>query len=204
MTRNVLYPTVFPPDKPIGISDNYVKAVAEEEDGTLWFGTNKGLNRPAPGAETFIHYFHQPGNPNSPGHNLIRALYAEKGGILRIGTKGAGLTRFDINTGKFRHFKHDPADRLSISDNKIQSIYRDSYGTLWIGTYLGGLNRYNPGDGTFDVFKYAPSDPHSLNHNRVEVLYESRGGILWICTRGGRQTLREPRGDSSHPAWRGP
>ena len=116
----------------------------EDRHGTLWIGTEKGLNRYDPICDEFTHYLHDPTNPKSLSGNWISFLHEDRAGNLWVSTMEAGLNLFDRESGMFTHFKHDPADPRSISSNRISQFREDSFGNLWIGTLRGGLNRFDP------------------------------------------------------------
>jgi signal transduction histidine kinase/ligand-binding sensor domain-containing protein len=200
------------------LSHNRVWAICEDRGGTLWLGTEKGLNRLDPDfpsknsmenrdfpAENFngkpaqfTQYFNDPQNPHSLSANSVRAICEDSrnAGVFWIGTNGGGLNRFDRTTGKFTRFLNDPQNPHSLSHNRVQAICGDS-GRLWIGTYDGGLNRFDYSSGKFDRFVNAPQDPHSLSHNRVWCLYEDRAGTLWIGTSGGLNKLIRSEGEET-------
>lgn len=192
------------PSDPYSLCQNHIRAICEDDSGALWLGTySEGLCKlpPQAGDEPekrkvkFIHYRHDPNNPQSLSDNQIRSIHQDKSGTLWIGTFGGGLNKFDARTGRFSHYRHDPADPRSLSDDHVYTIYEDSAtrNTLWIGTFGGGLNRLvlnkNSGphgnEAEFVSFKHDPADSSSLSDNRVLSICEDKLGTLWIGTSGG-------------------
>ncbi len=73
------------------LSHNEVFAIYEDSQGTLWFGTGKGLNRFDSQQNRFIHYLHDPQNPdNSLSNNTVWSINEDNEGLLWIGTDGGG------------------------------------------------------------------------------------------------------------------
>ncbi|NIR47733.1 AAA domain-containing protein [candidate division KSB1 bacterium] len=181
------------PDDANSLSDNHVWAICVDRDEVLWIGTECGLERfdPQTNPETarFVHYQHDPDDPNSLSHNQIWTIYQDREGILWIGTE-AGLDRLVLSDKQgapatFVHYQHDPDDPYSISSHAVMSIYQDREGTLWIGTFNGGLNTFDRQSEQFLHYHHDPNDPQSLSNNAVLSIYEDETGTLWIGTYGG-------------------
>jgi len=212
----------FNADQPNSLSNNVINAMHKDKSGTLWIGTNNGLNqlvfvspsekllgkKPGSNEIKFIHYNHDPDNPNSLSDSKIFSIFEDRSGTLWIGTGGGGLNKLVARSTslkrllqvgqnlneieksiredtEFLHYKNDPYDPLSLSDNRIRSIFEDRSGLLWIGTNAGGLNKLNPLKEKFVHYKNDPANLNSLNYNRVYSIYQDRLGILWIGTSGG-------------------
>jgi len=172
------------------LSDNSVRSLYVDHSGTLWVGTDNGLNRLVPGngdaeSASFRRYVNVPGNPKSLSNNEIYALLEDNSGMLWVGTDGGGLNRFDPTTETFTRYLNDMRDPNSLSYNEIRSIYQDRSGILWVGTYGGGVNKLDLGRKQFHHYKPDPNNPNSLNQEIVWCIYEDSTGILWIGTHGG-------------------
>ena len=113
--------------------------------------------------------------------NWVESIYADNNGIIWVGTFGAGLDRFDPETGIFTHFHHDANDATSLSNDIVTAILRDKQGILWIGTH-GGLNQFDSKKNKFIHYRYNANDPTSISNNQVRAIYEDRQGTLWIGT----------------------
>jgi ligand-binding sensor domain-containing protein/signal transduction histidine kinase len=110
-----------------GLSENIVRAIAEDAGGNLWVGTEKqGLNYFKDGK--FISYLAQ--ENGLPG-NDISCLYADKDGVLWIGTAGHGLARFQ--NGKWTRFSTDNG----LASDSISYLIEDAAGDLWLGSNVG-------------------------------------------------------------------
>ena len=86
-------------NNPNSLSTNSVSSFYEDHNGELWIGTyGGGLNKLIPSdkegsAPTFIHYNHDPNNPNSLSDNVVISIYEDQMGVIWIGTIGGGLSR---------------------------------------------------------------------------------------------------------------
>ncbi|HZF01820.1 MAG TPA: two-component regulator propeller domain-containing protein [Methylomirabilota bacterium] len=106
-----------------GLSENSVRALAQDTNGTLWIGTeNHGLN------------FFKDGKISAVQGNLagndISCLYADNDGALWVGTFGHGLARF--KNGDWKSFSKGDG----LASDSISYIFEDD-GYLWIGSNAG-------------------------------------------------------------------
>ena len=148
-----------------GLRNNYVWAVHEDSDGTLWAGTWLGLDAatgarftPAPGLSGF-------GEP-------ISALVRSSDGGLWIGSR-AGLARYE--SGIVGWIESEPTRKL----RDIRSILEAPDGTLWVSTNGHGIGRVRDGE----VRQFLQRD--GLGSDFTHGLLLDEDGTLWIGTRGG-------------------
>ncbi len=174
-------------EKPGSISDRWITALVEGQDGSIWIGTRQGgLNRFDPQLGLFTVFQNDPLDPASLSDDDVHALFVDREGSLWVGTEN-GLDRFDPAAGDFKHYEASVRDGLS--SQKVTEIYEDSDGILWIGTHDGGLNRFDRVTGKFEIFKYDADDPSSLSHNRVTAIIEDADRNLWVGTTNGLNLL---------------
>lgn len=181
-----------------------VWAIYEDRAGTVWVGTDKGLNRldsPVFADEPrFTAFIHNPEDPTTLGEEMVTAIcesrFGALAGTLWVGTNGGGLSRFQRSAvsglGSFRSYTPNEDNPRSISNEFIQAILEDRSGTLWVGT-TKGLNRLDrindDGEAEFTVFAGDTEDSKGtskgLSNTVVMSLYEDRNGTLWIGTVDG-------------------
>lgn len=83
------------PTIPGSLSQNPVNAIYEDPSGVLWVGTVEGgLNRRAPGSNTFEHYTTDA--PAHLSHNTVSCFTSDNDGRLWIGTWGGGIGWIDM------------------------------------------------------------------------------------------------------------
>ncbi|MGI6233580.1 MAG: two-component regulator propeller domain-containing protein, partial [Prevotella sp.] len=122
-------------DSPSSISPNAVNAIYTEYNGTLWAGTVEGgLNRKAPGENTFTHY--TTANSALP-HNSVSVLAADENERLWIGTWGGGLAYVSLDRpGEIHRITVDPEHQEHLYF--VGSLMYDSHNKgLWVGTNDG-------------------------------------------------------------------
>jgi diguanylate cyclase (GGDEF)-like protein len=177
-----------------GLSQNSVQAMAQDQTGYIWIGTQEGLNR-YNGYE-FTVYDHVATNPQSLSNGWIWDIFVDRSGVVWIGTDGGGLNRYDAATDTFEHFRHDPNDARSLSSDRVRAIIQDRNGFLWIGTDGGGLNRLDLAHSRFERFQHDPADPGSLPNNRVLSILEDERGAIWVGTDGGGIAILDPASET--------
>ncbi len=148
------------------LSHDVVVALFRDHQGTLWIGTQEGLNRFQ--NDRFTIYRTTEGLVD----NFVRFITEDRQGALWIGTVG-GLSRFQH--GQFTNFT--TADGLS--HNFVRDIYQDDDGTLWIATYGGGLNRYR--DGRFLHY----TTQNGLFDDFISRILADDRGNLWMSSNQG-------------------
>lgn len=180
------------------LTSNVVTALVGTNDGTLWVGTDKGLNRltiSPLGVLGITHFQHDPHKPFSLGNNGVRSLCIDDAGTLWIGTD-AGLERFDAQHERFIHYTPS-LDR----DEEHHTVYalthgRDKVGKtwLWLGTDVG-LFRYDlntPAPSQYPLrkqFEHIRQTPHlwqkpQPNATAIRSLLLDNAGTLWVGTIG--------------------
>ena len=163
------------PSDPYSLSNDIVSRVLVDHNGTLWAGTQDGLNRFDAVTERFTTYQLE---PQRIMHYLD--LVEDGEGTLWLGTNSAGLQHFDPATGRLTSYEHNMNRQGTLSDNRVNSVYIDRSGTMWVGTQ-NGLDKFNLKEGTFTV--YTRRD--GLPGNAVGCVLEDDHGDLWMSTNNG-------------------
>jgi len=169
-----------------GLSENIVRALAEDAEGNLWIGTeSQGLNFFKVGK--FIS-FQATGN-GLPG-NDISCLYLDRDGVLWVGTSGHGLARF--YKGKWTRYSTDDG----LASNSIDYIIEEADDYLWVGSNAGlmriqktSLN--NMADGTANLIScrtYVETDglpTRECSAGSQPAACRTLDGRLWFPTTKG-------------------
>ncbi|MGO9588216.1 MAG: two-component regulator propeller domain-containing protein [Limisphaerales bacterium] len=169
-----------------GLSENIVRAIAEDAEGSLWIGTeSQGLNFFKAGK--FIPF--QATGAGLPG-NDISSLYLDQDGVLWIGTSGHGLARF--YKGTWTRYSTDNG----LASNSIDYIIEDGAGWLWIGSNAGlmriqkhALNDF--ANGTANIIPcrtYVETDglpTRECSAGSQPAACRTRDGRLWFPTTKG-------------------
>jgi DNA-binding NtrC family response regulator/ligand-binding sensor domain-containing protein len=158
-----------------GVSDGVpvagVKAILQDCQGRMWFGTGYWMNEPAAlsryDGASWTTFTREDGLPG----NRVRRITEDCAGALWLATD-AGAVRYDGQTWT----PFTTAEGLAHSD--VRDILQDRTGALWCGTQ-GGVSRY---DGqTWSTFTAEDGLPGSI----VCVIYEDRQGNLWAGAESG-------------------
>ncbi len=164
-----------------GLSHSDVRAIAQDPQGFMWFGTwLGGLNRYD--GYTFRVYKHDPHDERSLSSDNIRKVYIDHTGVLWVKTNAPGLDRYDRETDTFVHYQHDSDDPSSLPHDFVKVFYEDEAGTLWVGTQ-GGLARFDRTSDTFFTYRSDPNDPTLFGETDIQSIGLDRTtGLLWVGT----------------------
>ncbi len=103
-----------------------VRAIAQETNGTIWFGTlGGGLGRLQNGV---VKHF---GKSDGLANDYVQCLHLDAEGALWIGTYGGGLIRF--KDGAFATI----TSAQGLPNNFISVIEEDGYGHFWVSSHNG-------------------------------------------------------------------
>lgn len=186
------------PDNPASLSHNAILRFKEAHDGTVWIGTEGGLNALDPNTHQFRRYLSDPANPDALKANAVLAIEEDIDGRLWIGTWAGGLHRFDPSSEKFRRYSPDPTNPASINSTFIWDIIRDSEDNIWIATETGGVARYDRSADGFDLYEHNPEVATSISGNYVSTLMEDSKGKLWLGTYTGLDIMNRAEGSFQH------
>jgi ligand-binding sensor domain-containing protein/signal transduction histidine kinase len=161
-----------------GLSDGDVRAITQDKQGFMWFGTwLGGLNRYD--GYTFKVYRHDGKDERSLACDTIRALFVDRAGVLWVGTS-EGLDRYDRDTDSFVHYRHRADDPNSLPGYEVRSLSEDASGTLWVAT-SGGLSRFDRTSGRFFTFKPNPNDQSAFGDDDIlSACLDAATGLLWV------------------------
>jgi len=169
-----------PPFCSDSISGVNVYCMVHDDDGTIYTGTETGLNVDNQINKTCNFYKHDPSDSSSINMGFIKTLYIDREKNIWVGSSRGGFSRFDYEKGIFVRYIHSPDDAGSLSDNNVNSFYEDSKGRFWIGTGRG-LNLMNRTTGKFSKVTVA----EGLPNNVVYASLEDENGNLWLSTNEG-------------------
>lgn len=140
-----------------------VGCIAQEADGSLWFGTNQGL-------KCFTADLKP--KPIPPLPFIIDALLLDRKGTLWIGTGNSGLVAY--RNGKYSSLGKDSG----LPSDRVTALLEDQEGSLWVGTD-NGLHQL--ADNKFRTLPAADT-PAAVYSSSVAASH--RGGV-WIGSGAG-------------------
>jgi len=119
------------------LSSNTVYSVLVDRSGTIWVGTQDGLDAFNPKTETFRTYYEQDGL----GGNAVSCILEDRRGDLWTSTN-KGLSEFNPRTKTFKNYS--TADGLPGDDlTGWGACFRSPTGEMYFGGY-GGATAFNP------------------------------------------------------------
>ena len=165
------------PDDPSSLSNDQVHRLFVDHAGSLWAGTDNGLNRFEPATGKFTVY---KVDPQSRWSQSYVAITEDRAGILWLGTHYSGLHRFDPASCQFTVYKPQPNVPGTLRDNMVPSVLIDHVGAIWVGTELG-LDKLDPQTGRFTHCDDTGGGPGRT----VTCLLEDNQGGLWLSSNTG-------------------
>jgi signal transduction histidine kinase/ligand-binding sensor domain-containing protein len=148
-----------------GLSDDLVRALWIDRDGSVWAGTSGGLSRLE--GNRFV-------SSGLGGRNdlEVRVLHEDREGDLWVGTN-SGLNRLrDDKITMYGQTEGFPSD-------EPLAVHQDRSGDLWVGYDGPGLVAIQ--EGKVRIF----TTRNGLPSNGINAIRESRNGDLLITTRAG-------------------
>lgn len=125
-----------------GLSHSDAMAVAQDQAGFIWVGTNHGIDR-YDGYKLKAYLL--PVNSQGISANRIRVLHAAPAGRLWAGVEGNGLSFYEAATDQFRMLGERPAPAnyqtllSQLAATTVTALATDVKGRLWVGTHKLGL-----------------------------------------------------------------
>ena len=157
-----------------GLPHPLAMALAQDGDGYIWIGTQRGLARWD--GYRMRSFLHNTADPDSLPGDFIQTLHVDRQGRLWIGTATAGLAMYDQANERFRPMPVAP-------NGAVNAIAGDASGGIWVGS-AGGLDYLQKEQVTRHHAHDSPA-PYALPDNQVRALLVDRRGDLWIGTNTG-------------------
>ena len=128
---------LFDPGNPHSISNNRIRCIYEDPGGTLWVGTDHGLNKMDRITGQFTAYTTKDGLPN----NVIYSILPDRHGNFWL-TTNHGLSRFNPVDLSIRNY--DVEDGLQSNEFNTGAYYVSPSGEMFLGG-INGFNIFHPG-----------------------------------------------------------
>lgn len=140
---------VFRNDVSIGssLSSNIIRSINEDQDGNIWIGTDKGLNRLTKKEKYeeephFIQYFNIADVETSLSNDYVLLTFVDSDNDIWIGTLGGGLNKLLKSDIPGEESFERITTKSGLPNNVIKAIEEDKEDNLWIASNRG-LSRFN-------------------------------------------------------------
>lgn len=161
-----------------GLSSSTARAIAQDEKGFVWLGTQEGLNRFD--GYSFRVFRADSERADSLSDSHITSLVADGKGSLWIGTVGGGINRMDLATASVQRFlEGGPAGLIG---TQVNALMMSHDGALWSATQDGAVQVLRPGAQRFETLL-----PEDVRLRRVRALVQTPKGDVLIGGAGGLQ-----------------
>jgi signal transduction histidine kinase/ligand-binding sensor domain-containing protein/DNA-binding response OmpR family regulator len=164
------------------LSDNTIRTIVNDEQGQLFFGTDKGLNMLLSDGKHFKRFIGS--GDQLLSDDIIYTASLAKGGKLWLGTED-GVSVFDTRTQTFSSIRPNRRKSFGLSHKSVRSICMAKNGIIWLGTFQGGINKYDPNLAIFNLKRSSPFDPRGLSSPVVTSFVEYQKGKVFVGTDGG-------------------
>nr|WP_315252907.1 two-component regulator propeller domain-containing protein [uncultured Duganella sp.] len=168
-----------------GLAQETVLAIAQDQQGFIWLGTQAGLTR-FDGYRT-LTYKSAVSDPRSLADNWVRVLHLDPVGRLWVGTDG-GLDHYDSASKTFTHYLPRESAQRGNGNRHVRAIADDGKGGLWVAS-ADGLHHFDPASKRFTSWHHDPADAGSLINDHVNALARDATGRLWVGTAAGLDML---------------
>nr|CRH05301.1 Putative Two-component hybrid sensor and regulator [Candidatus Magnetococcus massalia] len=175
------------------LASNVVNALLPMRNGTIWVGSDEGLDLLDPEKGVIAHYHHDANDPTSLPHDTIWHIQhkANHYGQIWVAT-ASGLGLLDPDTKRFtNHLQSSELTTLQESIG-IYSVLEDPRGNLWLGTNQSGLNSYKPSSAQRIAHSSESSLTNSISNNTIRALFQDDSGLIWAATWGGGVNVFNP------------
>ena len=179
------------------LQNRNIRAIAQTENETIWFGTEKGLFGLSESHNNSTINI----NPELQSLN-IWSLFNGSSNNLWIGTYGQGLKELDLKTNTIKSWQVANPVFNAPSFNYVKTILQDDEGFLWVGFWGGGLARLNPANERLEFWRNESDNSSGLSNNDVWMLFQDSKGRIWIGTNGGGLNLFNKKSGNSFYHWK--
>jgi len=160
------------------LSSNLIHRLFIDHAGSLWIGTNDGLNRFERQTGRFTVFKADWNSRLSQAYVSIAEDTTR--GVLWLGTHYSGLHRLDLATGQLKIYRSSPGNPRALGDDLVPTVHVSATGEVWVGTQ-NGLDKLDPDSGTFTAYH----EKDGLSGNAVSCILEDNQSALWMSTNRG-------------------
>jgi signal transduction histidine kinase/ligand-binding sensor domain-containing protein/DNA-binding response OmpR family regulator len=176
---------------PSTLGSDFVYALLEDAEGSLWVGRGGGLDRLDPGAQGFASYRVDPEAPvGLMDDRGVTSLLEDSEGRIWMGMT-SGLSVLDAARRRITHHRHR-YETFRFGWGQVKAILEDRDGLFWLAT-PSELMRFDPATATFEYLRHDPLAPSGINSNVPTVFLQDRSEVIWVGTNGFGLNVHDPK-----------
>jgi signal transduction histidine kinase/ligand-binding sensor domain-containing protein/DNA-binding response OmpR family regulator len=162
------------PDFPGSLSNNRVTASLHDQNGDLWFATDRGLNRFDPESNSFEKFYIDPSNRQNKVNAIHRIADDRLGNIWTVtnGMTVRGIASFNKKKKQFRHY--------SGTTGWPNSLTIDRSGIVWYGISYQGVYKLDPDANKFSAFSLKKNGTDLLKDRIIQAVCKDQNGDIWF------------------------
>lgn len=169
------------------ISGNEVICLYRDKKGTIWIGTNVGIDIYDPLSQRFLHVADQ----TIKNHRIFDFCELPNGNML-VATEQMGIAVLDVVNKSFTastqipcSFISEGLEEFNLTGNSVRSLLLDKYNNVWAGFYGSGINFLTQSVAPFSTIRAGlPDQLERLTEKSVMGLVFDKNGQLWVGTDG--------------------
>jgi diguanylate cyclase (GGDEF)-like protein/PAS domain S-box-containing protein len=175
-----------------GLAQRTVTALAQDDDGFLWVGTQGGLHKYD--GQHYTVYREVPRDPHSLPDSFVTALAPDHAGHLWVGTYAGDVARLDLANGRIQRMADEAGD--ATRRQQVAALLATPR-VVWVASAVG-LERLDPATGrrtrVIGLSGASAGRQGLLRDPRGTVWYASVAGLYRIDPRSGqaRQVAQVP------------
>jgi signal transduction histidine kinase/ligand-binding sensor domain-containing protein/ActR/RegA family two-component response regulator len=167
---------------PGSLYDNGIASLLVDRQGRLWAGgLSAGLNRYDAPTGRFVHWGHDPVDPDSLASDRVWAIAQTADGALWVGTSN-GLDRMRADERGFEHVRNPMLGNSPTDFGTVGALYVDPHQRLWIGSEHGVFRRDPDGkmQRVLPANPLQPMDAWRIDGEGDEVRIATVNGLLVV------------------------
>jgi len=173
------------------ISNDIVRSIYEDSDGTLWVGTFNMLNKLQANSTVFETIELAASSGQELKNHLILSINPMSRNVdslLWVGTQ-TGLALYNRHTSENIFYDETNSE---LSNNVIKVSHTTSEDVVWLGTDFGLVQMSM--DQNLEVYLHDPFKTNSITNSVVWDIFEDNAGTIWFGTNNGISILSNKTG----------
>lgn len=165
-----------------GLPSDRVWAVAKDQHGNLWIGTDGGgIAYYRLIDKSITIYQHHGFDQSTISNNHVHTLYVDRENNLWLGHFHGGIS-YANTSNVFQSLRCIPGYVNTLSNKMVTAILRDRRNYLWVGTDGGGINIYDTSWNRVENKLLPPALLEIIKDKPILALYEDSESKIWIGT----------------------